>query len=184
MLMDCAASLEKLRGTALENACEKLCRFDMYHMLFKPVMSASLRTATRFAFAPKDYLKWCTLCAGGSLQTCELLSEKSEDKETGFELETYDEYEEQSREGGLPPEYHVFAVANFGDYFCFRKSMDGTPDTCVYQWGLDEGRVVLIWDSFSDWLSEQVDNWVEMIADGELDPIEFKLEAEDERADE
>ncbi len=184
MLMDCAAALEKLRGTALEDACEKLCRFDMYHLLFRPSMSASLRTAERFVSAPADYLKWSRLCGGGSLQICEMLGEKGVDPDTGLAYETYDEYEAQSREAGLPPEYRVFAVANFGDYFCFRNSADGALDSCVYQWGLDEGEVVLIWDSFSDWLSEQVDTWVEMIADGELDPIEFKLEDQDERADE
>lgn len=180
MLMNCEKLLTEFKGTSLENSCELLCRFDLYHLLFKPLMSSSLKTAERFAFASDEYLKWCKFCAGGDLQVCELLGEKGLDKDTGLRYSTFDEYEQESREAGLPEDYFVFAVANFGDYYCFRKSSDGTKDENVYQWGVHEGKVVLIWDSFSNWLSEQVNTWTEMIADDELDPIELKLEDNNE----
>ena len=180
MLMNCEALRTKFKGTALESTCEMLGRFDLYHLLFKPVLESSLKAVKRFSFAPFEYRKWCGVCAGGDLQVCEFLGESGYDKDTGIRYGTYDEYEEESRKAGLPGEYFVFAVANFGDYYCFRNSSDGTEDGKVYQWGVHEGEVVLIWDCFSDWLSEQVNTWVEMIADDELEPIALKLEDNDE----
>ena len=180
MFMNCEKLQSEFKGTSLENSVEMLCRFDLYHLLFKPLMSSSLKTVQRFEFAPDDYLKWCRFCGGGDLQVCELLGEKGIDKDTGVRYGTFDEYEKESREAGLPEDYYVFAVANFGDYYCFRKSSNDTKDENVYQWGIHEGEVVLVWESFSDWLSEQVNTWAEMIADDELDPVELKLEDNNE----
>ena len=179
MLLDCARLLENFRGTPLEKTCELLNQFDLYHLLFKQPISVALNPGPLMSSAPEDYKKWSKLCAGGSLQVCELLGERGVDTTTGLTYEKFDEYEEAGRTAGLPAEYLVFAVANFGDYYCFHMPADGSKDDRVYQWGLDEGEFVLYWDSFSDWLSEQVDSWVEMIADDELDPIGFKLEGED-----
>lgn len=176
MFMDCGKALMELKGTALEEACDRLGRFELYHLLFKPTMTDKLHTAEQFAFAPKDYLKWTQLCAGGSLQICELFGVRGEDRETGLKYGRYDAGQREAEKAGLPAGYHVFAEANFGDYYCFREPSDGTRDDCVYQWGLHEGEVVLVWDSFSDWLAEQVNMWVEMIADDELDPIGYKME--------
>ena len=176
MLMDCVKALRECKGSALEDSMDKLVRFELYHLLFKPSMTTAMHAAERFAFAPEDYLKWIRFCAGGDLQVCEFLGETGVDKDTGVRYGTFDEYEKEAKKAGLPAEYHVFAVANFGDYFCFRSPADGSRDACVHQWGLHEGEEVLYWDSFADWLSEQVTNWVEMIADDELDPIGLKVE--------
>ena len=176
MLMDCKKAAKELKGTPLEDAINKLSRFDMYHLLFKPLMSSVLHTAERFSFAPEEYLQWSNYCAGGDLQTIEFLGEKGFDKETGVKFGTFDMYVQDGKIAGVSSEYAIFAVANFGDFFCFRKTSDETRDSAVYQWGTHEEDVVLVWDSFADWLSDQVNIWVNMIAENELDPIGLKME--------
>ena len=159
----------------MEETCDLLNDFDLFHCLFKPLSEQTAKVKERLSFAPDDYLKWCNVCAGGDLQVCELLGEDGLDKDTGLKFSTFEEYEKEGKDAGLSEEYYIFAVSNFGDYFCFKKTTDGTKDNGVYQWGLHEGEIVLIWDNFADWFDEQVKSWVDMIADDELDAIPAKL---------
>lgn len=176
MLLDCSDYFDRVRGTYLEDIFEKLSRFDLYHLLVSQSSSDPCSGAEWLKQAPEDYLDWIDICGGGSLQICELLGENTIDIDTELPLESYGEYEKSARDDELPDGYHIFAVADFGDYYCFKVSGDETADPKVYQWGLHEGEFVYVWDSFSEWLSEEVAIWVDMIETNVLTEIPMKAD--------
>ena len=78
---------------------------------------------------------------------------------------------------GLPDGYVVFALRSYGDVLCFHEE---EGDGKVYLWDIEEGAFTEIWDSFTDWITEEIDDGVRLIADGVLEPLSIKAEDTDD----
>jgi hypothetical protein len=70
-------------------------------------------------------------------------------------------------------DWFVFAVAVHSDVFFFdMKKKDGQ----VYQWDVEERKIYAFWNNFEDWLSDQIHEAIELIAEEILYPMSIKME--------
>lgn len=74
----------------------------------------------------------------------------------------------------LPQGYSVFAIRSYGDPICFNYAAN---DGKVYLWNRETAVFEDIWATFEDWLSDEIDAAVQLIAGGYLKPLGIKLEA-------
>ncbi len=158
---------------------ERLTDFDLYHCLLQGSMHTAIQTLRRYPGLPADYLKWLKYCDGGLLFDTVLLSSKGHDDDLDLDFDTYEDMNSEEAKTGfaLPEGYFVFAMRSYGDPICFnQKEKDGK----VYLWDIDEQEFTDIWDSFADWLTEEIDDSVRLIADEALEPLEIKLGGEED----
>ena len=113
-------------------------------------------------------------CDGGLLFDTVMLSSKGYDEELDLEFETFDEYNtsEVKEEMSLPAGYSVFAIRSYGDPICFNSA---TNDGKVYLWNIEKSIFEEIWDTFEDWLTDEMDSAIQLIGEEVLDPLDIKL---------
>jgi hypothetical protein len=106
-----------------------------------------------------------------------MLTTKSHDTELDLPFETYGEYynTELRKDKNISDDWFVFAVAVHSDVFFFDLSK---KDGQVYQWDVEENKIYAIWPTFEDWLTDQINEAVELIANEELEPLDIKLEVD------
>jgi hypothetical protein len=152
--------------------------FDAYHCLLAGNAKSVSAVKQRIAGLPGDFLKWLEVCDGGMLFDTTMLATKSHDAELDLDFETYAAYyNAELREGiNLSNDWFVFAVAIHADVFFFDM---GKKDGKVYQWDVEEQNIYAYWDTFEDWLSDQIREAIELIAEKKIEPLGVKLEAGD-----
>ena len=155
---------------------ERLIDFDMFHCLRAGSPETARRLGEKYPCFPKEYLKWLEICDGGLLFDTSMMCTEEHDDELDLDFDTYDELnsEDALSDYDLPEGYVVFALLSFGAPVCFSVDKE---DEKVYLWDPEEGEFTDIWDNFTYWLTEEIDSAVSMIADGDLDPLEVKLES-------
>lgn len=156
-----------------------LTDFDIYHCLLAGGMPIALKVQRQYKAVPLELLDWLKYCNGGLLFDTVLLTTKEHDDELDLDFDTYDEYntDEARKDYGLPEGYVVFAVRSYGDPICFRND---EPDEKIYLWDVELQEFTDIWDSFGDWLTEELDEAVQLIADDDLDPLAVKLDGDND----
>ena len=170
---------EKYATGFMKDNVENLIDFEAYHCLLKGGMSAVLKMQNSLGTVPKQYLDWVRLCDGGLLFDTVLLSTQARDTTLDLEFDTYDEMnsDEAKAHFGLPEGFVIFAFWNYEELFCFNvKENDGK----VYLWDVQTGEFGEIWDSFEDWITEEIDHGVRMIADDVLEPLGIKVGGDDD----
>lgn len=55
----------------------------------------------------------------------------------------------------IPPQYIIFAKLNFGDFMCI--NLNSPFD--IIQWDHEQDESYCTWDSLSDWLADEIDNY-------------------------
>jgi len=163
-------------GRMKENV-RKLKDYDIFHCLLEGSTARATAVKKRIADLPKDFLKWLEVCDGGMLFDTAMLSTKPHDAELDLPFETYAEYQnaELRKDKGLSDIWFVFAVAVHSDVFFFDQNK---KDGQVYQWDVEEQKIYTSWPTFEDWLTDQINEAVELIADEKLEPLDIKLEAD------
>lgn len=176
-------NLEKLKGKYLSgymrDNVENLIEFEPYHCLFSGGMSASLKVQNTYGISSKQFLEWVLICDGGHLFDTVILTTRGHDSTVDLDLDTYEEYNspEAKESYALPEGFVVFAIRSYGDPICFNvKENDGK----VYLWNLEKADFDDIWDSFEDWLTEEIDDAIRLIAEDALDPMGVKIGGEDD----
>lgn len=156
---------------------KRLIDFDVFHCLLSGGVNAALKVQEKYGRVPVQLLEWLKLCDGGLLFDTVMLSTKEFDKELGLEFDTYDELNSRGVVEGynLPKGYVIFAMRSYGDPICFSIKED---DDRIYLWNCEENRFDDIWDSFEDWLAEEIDDAIRLIADNVLQPLSIKLGGE------
>ena len=98
------------------------------------------------------------------------------DNELDLDFASFDENnsEENYKTLGLPEGYYIIGLRSYGDPICVSKDNDK-----VYLWNVEEQDFDTIWDSFNDFLGDETDASIEMISDGSLEPIPYKLDNTD-----
>jgi len=153
--------------------------FDLFHLLLAGNSERTNAVKKRVPNLPVDFLKWLDVCSGGMFFDTTLLTTKAYDDELKLSFGTYSFYfnQEVKKELSLSDDWFVFAVAIHSDvYFFDIKKKDGK----VYQWDIDEFKVYDIWDTFDDWLAEQLQEAIDLIADGIFQPYNVKVEMIDD----
>jgi hypothetical protein len=156
----------------------KLQKFDAFHCLLAGTNESANAVKKRVSSIPNDFEKWLYSCNGGMLFDTTLLSTKSFDDQIKLSFETFAYcYDDKFREAiQLPDSFFVFAIAVHSDLFCFDTKM---CDGKVYQWDAENCEVYTAWNSFEDWLTDQINDAIDLIANEELEPLDIKLEDND-----
>ena len=153
---------------------ERLELFNVFHCLRSSLLSSNIKAQGELGNIPVDLTKWMELCDGGLLFDTVMLSIKGYDEELDLDFDTFDEYNtaEVKAQMFLPDGYSVFAVRSYGDPICF-NSLEN--DGKIYLWDIEECVFAEIWDSFEDWLTDEIDSAIQLIGEGVLEPLEIKL---------
>lgn len=180
-------SLEYLRRLAAEYellacALKRLEDTQMYHLLRSSSISNGSKISNMLSgMSPENkrqYVKWMSVCDGGLLYETTLLSLNAYDPQLDMD---FDDLESNNtlqayRELSLPEKgYFVIGMRSYGDPICL-----GMNDGKVYLYNLEEDDFTEIWDTFFDFLADETDEYMELLADGELDPIPLKLQGDDD----
>jgi len=154
---------------------QQLQELDAFHCLLAGSTERANAVRKRVADLPEDFLQWLEVCDGGMLFDTTMLTTKSYDSELDLVFETYSDFcnAELRRSAGLPDEWFVFAVAVHSDLYFFDMDKKGGH---VYQWDVEEQTIYAEWLSFEDWLSEQIHEAGELIADKSMKPNLMKME--------
>lgn len=154
----------------------RLEAFDTFHCLRDSTLLLASKGTELFSGMAKAYVRWLTVCNGGLLFDTTLLSVTAFDEALGFEFSTLREYNtpETYRDYGLPEGYFIVALRSYGDPICLSQA-----DSRVYLWDSEEGMFSTIWETFFDFLADEVDTALELIAHEDLEPIPFKVAGED-----
>lgn len=170
---------EKYTTGLMKDNVENLVEFDCYHCLIAGGMSAAIKVQSILGDVPKQFLDWLKICDGGLLFDTVMLSTKAHDADLDLDFDTYEELnsDEAKENLNLPEGYAVFAFRSYGDPICFNiKEKDGK----VYLWNVENGDFDDIWNTFADWITEEIDDAVELIAEDALEPLGVKIGGEDD----
>ena len=161
----------------MEENVRQLKELDMFHCLLMGSADRTSAVTKRVSGLPKDFIKWLEVCDGGMLFDTSMLTTVSFDKELDLEFETYGDYFDAELRHGmdLHDDWFVFAVAVHSDLFFFDM---GKKDGKVHQWDSEEHSIYKSWVSFEDWLTYQIEEAIELIADEEIMPLGVKMEAD------
>jgi len=161
----------------MSEAIHVLKELDVFHCLLAGSSDRATAVKIRVADLPEDFLQWLEVCDGGMLFDTTMLTTKATDTELDLDFETYSAYynAEWRKDVNISDEWFVFAVAVHSDVFFFDL---GKKDGQVYQWDIEELSIYKTWSTFEDWLTEQIDEAVELIAEEKLLPLGVKLEAD------
>ena len=146
-----------------------LNEFDIYHCLLAGNEDSADAVKKRITGLPDDFLKWLEVCDGGDFFfDITILTTKSD------EFETYDDYPSADirRDRHLSDDWFVFAKAIHSDVFFFDMSK---KDGQVYQWDAEHLKIHASWATFEDWLISELNEALELIAEGELEPLGIKM---------
>jgi len=161
-------------GQMAENV-QLLHEFDIFHCLLAGSPERASKVTRRIADLPDDFIKWLGVCDGGMLFDTTMFTTKSLDAELDLEFVIYSDFHKPDirKNLNIPDEWFVFAVAVHSDLFYFdMEKKDGQ----VYQWDIEDKLVYAEWKTFEDWLSDQVNEAIELIADEQLMPHISKVE--------
>jgi hypothetical protein len=161
-------------GRMKENA-RRLKDYDAFHCLLAGSAERAAAVKKHMADLPADFLKWLDVCDGGMLFDTAMLTTKSHDAELDLDFETYGNYynADLRKEKNIGDDWFVFAVAVHSDVFFFDM---GKKDGHVYQWDIEEHKIYAVWPTFEDWLTDQINEAVDLIANEKLEPMDIKLE--------
>lgn len=166
---------EQYSDNKMKENVRKLKDYDIFHCLLAGNDERRDAVTRRVLGLPQDFLKWLGACDGGVLFDVTMLSTKSYDEALDLSFETYgDYYNSDLREvKQIQNDWFVFGVAIHADLYFFDMSKN---DGRVYQWDVDEFKLYAYWPTFEDWLTDQIGEAIELIANEELEPLDIKLE--------
>jgi len=153
----------------------RLKDYDLFHCLLAGSSNRVAAVKKHIPNLPNDFQKWLEVCDGGMLFDTAMLTTKSHDSDLDLSFEIYGDYYDAAyrKDKNLSDNWFVFAVAIHSDLFCFDMEKNGQ----VFQWDVEEHKVYAKWPSFEDWLTDQINEAVELIANEDLEPLDIKLEA-------
>ncbi|MDR1842033.1 MAG: SMI1/KNR4 family protein [Holophagales bacterium] len=137
-----------------------------HHYLLAGSSARAPAVKKRAADLPADYLKW--------LEVCDDAGAISHDIEFDLPLSIYgncynaEHNAEPRKDRGIPKDWFIFAVGTYiyiDDVFFFDMEK---KDGHVYQWDEAEGNIRAIWFTFEDWLTDQINEDIEFIANERL----------------
>ena len=175
--MNLERAAAKYQVEPMKGNIERLVDFDLFHCLLAGSLNTSIKLKNIFQYLPAEFIDWAKVCDGGLLFDTVLLSTKGYDKSLDLEFDTFDDMnsDEAKADFDLPEGYIVFAMRSYGDPICFNGN---EKDGKVYLWDVENKEFTDIWDSFTDWLTEEIDDAVRLIAEDALEPLNIKLDGD------
>ena len=169
----------KYRDGQMAENIQILEEFDVFHCLLSGSPEVANAAKKRIPDLPNDFLAWLEVCDGGMLFDTTMLTSKAHDSELGVDFYTYKHFvdSEVRQELNILDDWFVFAIAVHSDIFFFdNKKKDGK----VYQWDVEDEVLYMEWETFEDWLNDQIHEAIDLIADEQLMPLSIKVGMTDE----
>ena len=166
----------KFKDGLMKENVENIIEFDLFHCLLSSDETRCRDALSYLGKVSDTFLQWLRICDGGLLFDTVMLSTKERDTTLGLDFDTYEELnsEEAKISFDLPDGFAVFAVRSYGDPLCVDVWEN---DGMVYLWNVEKREFETIWNTFEDWMFDEIDDALNLIADDVLDPITVKLEA-------
>ena len=119
---------------------------------------------------PEELSVWLKKYNGGNLFGISMLSTKSKIDGLFNKLLTFEEVnsKELKDQMQIAKEVKIFAQTNYGNYYCF---VDRENTQYVYEYDVEEQALTVKWDSFTDWLTEVIENAKNDIKEGFLEEL-------------
>lgn len=167
--MNFVNAISRCDDNSVKIQIKKIEQYKEYTLLFEMTSAEYKIFKDMFKNIPFQVRSWYKFANGGMLFDTQLLSTKSIDVTSGVKLQCLSVYNSATarKMSGLSEKYVVFAIASFGDLYCF--SQDGEND--IIQWSVIEQKVVGKWNNFYLWLKQEIDISLELIAEECLFPI-------------
>lgn len=155
----------------------RLRLFDEFHCLRSSNLLVGGAAGDKLPHENPQYIGWMTVCNGGLLFDTTLLSVTEVDDTLNLGFATLDMYncEENRHDDHLPEGYYIIGLRSYGDPICL-----STHDQKVYLWDCEQQEFTTVWEDFFNFLADEVDTAIELIANEDLDPIPLKLEGGNE----
>lgn len=163
------SAISRCSDPGLKNLLKKLECYQEYSML----CDATAKTFTDFKQlypnAPYQVIAWYKFANGGFLFDTQFLSTEALNRDLIVGMMKLDMVNDEAIQKitGCPKNYIAFAIASFGDLYCFNNS--GGSD--VIQWSIAEKKIVGRWTNFFIWLKQEIDGALELVADNILTPL-------------
>lgn len=164
-------AINNCRNKELLLVLQQLKKYEKYCNLLEGDLGTYVKTHDRVGNMPSQLKEWLKIFDGGLLFTTSMFSTRDKEKGKFNRILTFAEVNspEFKKENGIPEEIVCFAMTNYGNYYCYVSSEDGE---CVYEWDAEQNALTVKWDSFSEWLGEQIEFAESLIQDELLDPLE------------
>lgn len=153
-----------------DKALQRFNTYKNYCKLLNGTTNTYLQTCKELPHIPAQLNEWFKLFDGGLLFTTSMLSTRTKEPGVFNKLSSFveinqDGYKEQN---GLPDDVVCFAITNYGNYYCYISSENSG---CIYEWDVEQRALTIKWNSFAEWLNEEIDFAIELINDGVLKPL-------------
>ncbi len=144
-------------------------QLDKYHLLRN--CEHPSKKLEELPASMNEYVKWMKCCDGGYLFSTSLLSFDGYDQDLHQEFNTFDAVNSKENYStyGLPDGFFIIALLNYGDPVCMTSK-----DKKVRLWGTEENMFITTWNSFADYLGDELNEAIDMVHNGSLSPIPLK----------
>ena len=161
-------------GEMAENI-RRLKEMDSYHCLLAGGIRQMEIVKTMAPNLPKDFFSWLEVCDGGMLFDTALLTTSKYDPALDLNFDDYSIFmaQEIRLDNSISENWFVFARAIHSDIYFYDLSK---KDGHIYQWDIESQQLHQEWPSLAKWLAHRIDEAVELIKDGFLDPMDIKFE--------
>ena len=174
MKLDYEKMREEFKNNQMMLDCiDNLQEFEEYHYLLVGNDNIKKEITTQYNIKNEEFEKWLKYCDGGLLFDTVMLSKQAIDKEKDLEFDSYEDYNKDKRSYDLDDKYCIIGFRSYGDIICINTEEN---DKKVYLLNVETGEFDDIWNSFTDWITEEIDEAIKLIADNTLEPVPAKLE--------
>lgn len=174
MKLEYSKMREEFKGNEMMLDCiENLQEFEEFHYLLASDENMKNNIVSQYSIKNEQLEKWLKYCDGGLLFDTVLLSKQAYDKEKDLEFDSYDDYNKDKETYGLDEKFCIIGFRSYGDIICVNTE---EHDNKVYLLNVETGEFDDIWDSFTDWITEEIDDAIKLIGEEALDPLPAKLE--------
>lgn len=163
--------IKKCKDEQLQKVLVRLEKFNDYYSLLDGSIATYTRVFDTIGQMPAQLKEWLKIFDGGFLFTTQMLSTRNKVEGHFSQLLTFEEVnsEDFKEDNAIHPDVVCFAMTNFGNYYCF---VAGEESGWVYEWDVEDYALTIKWNSFAEWLNEQIDFADSLIKEGVLDPME------------
>ena len=163
--------INNCKSQELMKILKQLKKYEKFCNLLDGDLGTYVLIHDKIGNMPSQLKEWLKIFDGGLLFTTSMFSTRDKEKGKFHRILTFDEINssEFKKENGIPEEIICYAMTNYGNYYCY---VSGEESECVYEWDTEQKALILKWNSFSEWLGEQIEFAESLIQDDLLDPVE------------
>lgn len=167
--MNFANAISRCDDNGVKIQIKRIEQYKEYTLLCEMTSVEYKAFRDMFKSIPFQVRSWYKFANGGMLFDTQFLSTQSIDTKNGTRLQRLSIYNSSTARAmtGLPEKYVAFAIASFGDLYCF--SQEGEAE--IIQWSVTEHKMIGKWSNFHLWLKQEVDISMELILEECLLPM-------------